>query len=155
MVLHFVLTRGQGKRGQTPLSPRGEMMNHSLSYGSRQILQIDLELVKLARKEGMRGCDPGLAQYRWLSNITGPGIPAKKDQELGERSWKGRIAQALWFYKHNLSSSWHCPKPAATSFHIFYSHRCQFSSGNKIKHSSQLDILCKLEVHVWPESYLH
>lgn len=79
-------------------------MNHFLSYGSRQILQIDLELVKLARKEGRRGCAPGrLAQYRWLSNITGPGIPAKKDQEMGERSCKGRIAQALWFYKHNLS----------------------------------------------------
>lgn len=79
-------------------------MNHSLSYGSTQILQIDLEPVKLARKEGRRGCAPGLlAQYRWLSNITGPGIPAKKDQETGEQSCRERIAQALWVYKHNLS----------------------------------------------------
>lgn len=60
-------------------------MNDFLSYGSRQILQIDLQLITIPRKEGRGGCTPGLlALLQMARKYTGPGTPVKKDQEMGE-----------------------------------------------------------------------
>lgn len=60
-------------------------MNDFLSYGSRQILQIDLQLITIPRKEGRGGCMPAYwLYYRVARKYTGPGTPVKKDQEMGE-----------------------------------------------------------------------
>lgn len=57
-------------------------MNDFLSYGSRQILQIDLQLITIPRKEGRGGCMPAYwLYYRWLANTLVLALHSRKTKK--------------------------------------------------------------------------